>query len=114
MVILSRRNPLVKELVSLKEKKGRRERGTFLVEGVKMVREAVGAGLEVVRLIVREDYAGETYSLPAVTLGADVFAACRIRPTWARSSERQSRRGMGNCILPAAPIRSRPRACAQA
>ena len=75
MVILSRRNPLVKELASLKEKKGRRERGTFLVEGVKMVREAVGAGLEVVRLIVREDYAGETYSLPAVTLGADVFAA---------------------------------------
>lgn len=75
MVILSRRNPLVKELVSLKEKKGRRERGTFLVEGVKMVREAVAAGLEVVRLIVREDYAGETYSLPAVTLGVDVFAA---------------------------------------
>ena len=75
MIILSRRNPLVKELASLKEKKGRRERGTFLVEGVKMVREAVAAGLEVVRLIVREDYAGETYSLPAVTLGADVFAA---------------------------------------
>ena len=34
MVIVSRQNPLVKELASLKEKKGRREHGTFLVEGV--------------------------------------------------------------------------------
>ena len=69
MVILSKQNPLVKELASLKEKKGRRERGAFLVEGVKMVREAVAAGLDVRRIVVREDYAGETYALPAVTLG---------------------------------------------
>ena len=75
MVILSKQNSLVKELASLKEKKGRRARGTFLVEGVKMVREAVGAGLCIRRLAVREDYAGETYALPAVVLGADAFSA---------------------------------------
>ena len=75
MVILSKQNPLVKELASLKEKKGRRERGAFLVEGVKMVREAVAAGLDVRRIVVREDYAGETYALPAVTLGEGAFAA---------------------------------------
>ena len=75
MIILSRQNPLVKELASLKEKKGRRRTGTFLVEGHKMVREAVTNGMDVVRLILREDYAGETYGLPAVRLGRDAFAA---------------------------------------
>ena len=75
MIILSRQNPLVKELASLKEKKGRRRTGTFLVEGHKMVREAVTSGMDVVRLILREDYAGETYGLPAVLLGRDAFAA---------------------------------------
>lgn len=75
MIILSRQNPLVKELASLKEKKGRRRTGTFLVEGHKMMREAVASGMDVVRLILREDYAGETYGLPAVLLGRDAFAA---------------------------------------
>lgn len=75
MIILSRQNPLVKGLASLKEKKGRRRTGTFLVEGHKMVREAVTCGMGVVRLILREDYAGETYGLPAVRLGRDAFAA---------------------------------------
>ena len=75
MIILSRQNPLVKELASLKEKKGRRRTGTFLVEGHKMVREAVASGMDVVRLILREDYAGGTYGLPAVRLGRVAFAA---------------------------------------
>ena len=74
-VILSRNNPLVREFAALKEKKGRKARGTFLVEGEKMVREAVESGMEVVRLAVREDYAGETFSLPACTFGADAFRA---------------------------------------
>ena len=75
MVILSKNNPAVRELAALKEKKGRLARGAFLVEGVKMVREAVEAGMRVRRLAVREDYAGETYALPAVVLGADAFRA---------------------------------------
>lgn len=75
MLIVSRNNPIVKELASLKEKKGRRERGAFLVEGEKMVRECIGYGMEVLRLAVREDYAGETYSLPAVVLGEDAMRA---------------------------------------
>ena len=75
MVIVSRQNPLVKELSSLREKKGRRERGTFLVEGVKMVREAFTAGMRVMRVVVRDDYAGETFLPPAAVLGRDAFAA---------------------------------------
>ena len=75
MLIVSRNNPTVKEFAALKEKKGRRESGSFLVEGGKMVRECVESGLQVVRLAVREGYTGETYSLPAVTLGEDAFRA---------------------------------------
>ncbi len=50
MVITSKNNPIVKELASLKEKKGRRERGTFLVEGDKMVLECIESGMRIVRL----------------------------------------------------------------
>lgn len=75
MVIISKNNPQVKELSSLKEKKGRRERGSFLVEGEKMVRECVKSGMRVLRVAVREGYEGDTYSLPCLTLGEDAFRA---------------------------------------
>lgn len=75
MVIVSKNNPLVKELVSLKEKKHRESSGTFLVEGEKMVRECAASGLEIVRLIVREDRAAETVGAETVVLGADAFRA---------------------------------------
>lgn len=75
MVIVSKQNPTVRELASLKEKKGRRERGTFLVEGQKMVAECAACGMEIVRLVVRADYAGETFGFPTVTLGDDAFSA---------------------------------------
>lgn len=74
MTIVSKNNPIVKELASLKEKKGRRERGTYLVEGVKMVRECVKSGQTVKRIIVRENYAGEAYPFETVVLGQDAFS----------------------------------------
>lgn len=75
MTITSKQNPLVKELASLKDKKGRKERGTFLVEGAKMVRECAQSGLEIVRLAVSERYTGETYGLPCIALGEDALRA---------------------------------------
>lgn len=73
MIIVSKNNPLVKELSALKEKKHRKLSGTFLVEGEKMVRECLKSGLNVVRVIAREDYAGEL--VPAHVFGKDAFAA---------------------------------------
>lgn len=75
MIILSKQNPLVRELASLKEKKGRRERGAFLVEGAKMVREAAACGMNILRVVIREDYDGETFLPPAAVLGKDAFNA---------------------------------------
>ena len=50
IVLRSKQNPIVKELASLKDKKGRRARGTFLVEGDKMFLECMESGLEIVRI----------------------------------------------------------------
>ncbi len=86
MVIVSKQNPVVKELASLKEKKGRRERGTFLVEGDKMFLECMESGMEIVRvaLLVTEERAAFAQTSffkdrldPAslVWLGEDAFKA---------------------------------------
>ncbi len=85
-VITSKQNPIVKELSSLKEKKGRRERGTFLVEGGKMLSECMESGMEIVRiaLLATEEhlalaetslFQGRTAFGGAVLLGADAFRA---------------------------------------
>ncbi len=80
MVILSKQNPAVKELASLKEKKGRRERGTFLVEGGKMVSECVSCGMEIVRIALREEREqqigwAQAYAPEVLLLGKDAFGA---------------------------------------
>ena len=53
-MITSKNNELVKESASLKEKKYRDEKGMYLVEGYKMVREALLARKKVLRLIGTE------------------------------------------------------------
>lgn len=60
MILTSRNNPLVKETAALKEKKGRREQGLFLVEGEKMVSECLKSGMEAERIFVSECYTGKT------------------------------------------------------
>lgn len=59
MILTSKNNPLIKETASLKEKKGRKELGLFLVEGRKMVAECQKSPIEIERVFVSESYAGE-------------------------------------------------------
>ncbi len=80
MVIVSKQNPLVKELASLKEKKGRRERGTFLVEGGKMISECAAHGLKIVRIALceareRDLDRAKLLAPEVVVLGEDAFRA---------------------------------------
>ncbi len=85
MVIVSKQNPVVKELASLKEKKGRRARGTFLVEGDKMFSECMESGMEIVRiallatkerlLFAEAPSFKERFSGEVVLLGEDAFQA---------------------------------------
>lgn len=51
MIISSRQNTRIKRIASLKEKKYRQEYGCFVVEGVKMVKEAILSGMEIVEIV---------------------------------------------------------------
>jgi len=62
-LISSLKNPKVQAWKSLKDRKGRRETGCFLVEGRKMVEEALSSSFPVEAVLVDEKRAGE-FSLP--------------------------------------------------
>ena len=53
MVILSKNNPQVRELRALREKKARKEAGSFLVEGEKMVKECLASGIRIKSSVAR-------------------------------------------------------------
>ena len=58
IILTSKNNPLIKETASLKEKKGRKELGLFLVEGAKMVSECAKSSFEIERVFISETYDG--------------------------------------------------------
>lgn len=75
MIITSKNNPLIKETATLKDKKGRRQLGAFLVEGRKMTEECLLGGMTVEKVFVTE---GTTLSLQMdeasiVTVSEDVM-----------------------------------------
>ncbi len=59
MILTSKNNPLIKQTVSLKDKKGRKEHGLFLVEGKKMAMECQKSHFEIQRVFVSETYQDE-------------------------------------------------------
>ncbi len=54
MIITSRTNPMIVATAALHEKKYRDERHLFLLEGIKLFREAVSSGLEIVSVFTSE------------------------------------------------------------
>ncbi|MBR2903545.1 MAG: hypothetical protein IKC37_02750 [Clostridia bacterium] len=56
MIITSKNNPLIKETSSLKEKKGRKTLGSFLVEGHKMTQECLRSPLQVETIFCTPSY----------------------------------------------------------
>ncbi|MGI6161547.1 MAG: TrmH family RNA methyltransferase [Christensenellales bacterium] len=75
-LISGRSNPLIKTARSLSSQKGRRESGLALVEGHKLVLEAMDNGFSIARLIVDEGKAQDYKAIIAAAeaLGADVAA----------------------------------------
>ena len=53
-ILTSAKNPRVLAWRSLRDKKGRDEQDAFLVEGTKMVREALSSGFRVQAVLIRE------------------------------------------------------------
>lgn len=76
--ITSPKNPKILAWRSLKERKGRLAHGAFLVEGDRMVTEALSSGYPVEALLIRADRAGEAPppgDYPAYLLSDQAFAA---------------------------------------
>lgn len=76
--LTSLKNPRVQAFRSLKERKGRLAEGAFLVEGDKMVSEALASGFPVRTLVLREDHAlpdALPEDLPVCVLPEHVFAS---------------------------------------
>ena len=75
MVITSKNNPLVKETATLKDKKGRKQLGAFLVEGRKMTEECLLGGMTVEKIFVCENtaYAPPVDENLIVTVSEDVM-----------------------------------------
>ena len=72
----SLKNPKVLSWKSLKDKKGRDAQNAFLVEGVRMVQEALASSFEVQALLLREDFQPDyplPADIPAYLLPAHVF-----------------------------------------
>ncbi|MDO4483412.1 MAG: RNA methyltransferase [Clostridia bacterium] len=75
--ITSLKNPKVALWKTLKDRKGRKATGTFLVEGRKMVEEAIASGFEIDALLVQDDYGYDcppvhcaVYRMPAHVIAA--------------------------------------------
>lgn len=73
MILTSKSNPIIKKIASLKEKKFRKEHSLFLIEGEKMVKEAISSPLEIEDVIISEDYDGDTYSDNPIIVSSQVF-----------------------------------------
>ena len=76
--ITSLKNPRVLAWRSLKDKKGRETHHAFLVEGPKMVMEALSSSFHVETILLREDLAGSfefPASIPSYVLPEHVFNA---------------------------------------
>lgn len=73
--ITSMKNPLVRAMKSLRERKGRETEGRILVEGEVMLREAVKCGLTIRDLLVEEAHAGLAEEFAAA--GARTFVVPR-------------------------------------
>ncbi|MBE5743884.1 MAG: RNA methyltransferase [Clostridiales bacterium] len=56
MIYSSKQNSLIKMLASLKDKKGRRENGLYIAQGVKMVSEAIKFNQEIEYIVIAEGF----------------------------------------------------------
>jgi len=73
--ITSAKNPTVRSLRELKDKKAREETGRILVEGEVMIREALGCGLKIYDLLADEKH--EAFALEMEAQGAKSFCVPR-------------------------------------
>lgn len=107
-MITSTSNPLVKELVRLRERRRRDSSGTFVIEGRREVALAVAAGVEIRQLIVSPPLAGEPPEVdaPVVEMAEEPFrkASVRQNPDGVLAVARHLDTSLGTRTLPPDPL----------
>ncbi len=83
----------LKNLASLRRRKGRREHGLFLVEGLRSVRAAVEAGAQLTEILIEHEHSGDV-QLRAALETADVPIHVVARKELARLSDVQHGQGV--------------------
>lgn len=74
-ILTSRQHPLIKRLATLQSKKGRKEADLFLIEGPKLLHEAIAAGIEPQVILATPEQAGDWADHPAFQpVGPEVMA----------------------------------------
>lgn len=68
MIYSSKQNSLIKMLASLKDKKGRKDNGLYLVEGVKMVSEAIKFNREIEYIVMAQSFEASRLDCNAKTI----------------------------------------------
>lgn len=79
MIITSKSNPIIKDIVKLGDKKYRRDTGLYLVEGIKPVNECIAAGCDIQKIICTEKLAGD-YNAPII-VSEELFGAISSEKT---------------------------------
>ena len=79
MIITSKSNPIIKDIIKLSDKKYRKEFGQYLVEGIKPVNECIAAGFAVDKIVCIEKLS-ENFS-GATVVSEEVFSAISSEKT---------------------------------
>lgn len=79
MIITSKQNSFVKKLLSLADKKYRKEYGLYLVEGIKAVKECINAGCEIENIVCAQSHEGEFDN--CILLSDSLFCAVSSQKT---------------------------------
>ena len=76
MIYSSKQNQLIKKIYSLKDKKGRKEEGQYVVEGLKMVNEAIKYNQKIALIVKAESFNLELLpsSSPEIIVTNSVFS----------------------------------------
>lgn len=78
--IASAQNPVIKEIKSLKKKKDREEKGLFFIEGLRFVNEAFDENIEVISVLMSEQFTSGDDGRKLLSAGTAGKYKCYILP----------------------------------
>lgn len=92
--ITSASNPFIKEIKSLHDKKGRRNLGAFLLEGTRLIEDALGSGASIRCFVVADTFAEKSPKLLEKAAGKASRVYALPDELFARVSETQTPQGI--------------------